>query len=279
MIEARKIAWFERWFAGQVRGRLATQFESVRVGGLEAFADAARTGPLLVVCNHTAYWDSLLAIALVTGTLRLDGYALMEAANLRRYPFLGRVGGFGVERDVPGDGERVLAYGAERLRGPGRVVWVFPQGREAPAQARPPVFRRGAAVMAATAAAHARATGGEPVRWVPVAVAYVYGRDPRATVFMRFGAPRDVPADAGPDGFACMQAEAVADLLAALDDDVAAWVEAGTHTLPDVIEGTRDRLGAALTWALGRLTRWGRLRGPRRSSNATPAGRPDVGRP
>jgi 1-acyl-sn-glycerol-3-phosphate acyltransferase len=260
VIEARKVGWFERWFARQVRARLAAQFEAVRIGGLDAFTEAAREGPLLVVCNHTAYWDSMLAIALVTGELRLDGYALMEASNLRRFPFLGRVGGFGVERDVPGDGERVLAYGAERLSGPGRVVWVFPQGREAPAERRPLVFRRGAAVMALEASKRAERAGAAPVRWVPAAVSYVYGREPRATVFLRFGTPQVVPSEAGPEAVAEQQAAAVTALLDALRADEEAWVDTAEHRLPAIIEGTPDRLGAALTWALGRLTRWGRLR-------------------
>jgi 1-acyl-sn-glycerol-3-phosphate acyltransferase len=256
MIEARKIAWFERWFAGQVRGRLATQFESVRVGGLEAFADAARTGPLLVVCNHTAYWDSLLAIALVTGTLRLDGYALMEAANLRRYPFLGRVGGFGVERDVPGDGERVLAYGAERLRGPGRVVWVFPQGREMPFHRRPLVFKRGAAAMLEQAASPA-------ARCVPVSVAYVFGAEERPTVWMTFGAPQTRTVSADPDEAAARQASSVEAGLARIAEAVAARVDTGQAPadFPVVIAGTHSRLGALATALLARMTRFKALDG------------------
>ena len=88
-----------------------------------------RPGAKLVVANHVAYWDSLLAIALVTHLLRLDGYALMEARSLDLHPYLGRAGGFGVERDAPGDGEAVIAYGAGRLDRPGRVVWVYPEGQ------------------------------------------------------------------------------------------------------------------------------------------------------
>lgn len=249
MIPARKIGWFERWFAGQVLGRLSRQFEAVRVRGLDAFADAARAGPVVVVCNHVAWWDSLLAIALVTGRLRLDGYALMEARNLRRFPFLGRVGGFGVERDVPGDGGRAIAYGAALLDRPGRVVWVFPQGREAPRHRRPLVFKRGAAVMAAAAPI--------PARWVPVAVDYVFGATERPTVWMSFGTPHDGSPGADADVSAGVQAAAVARELERIAAAVADFVDTGRAPVefPAVVEGRRDRLGALASALLGWMTR------------------------
>lgn len=249
MRQARKHRLFGRWFAAQVRKRLRQQFEGVHVRGLSAFVEAASQGPLVVVANHVAYWDSLLAIALVTGELDLDGYALMEGASLDRHPYLGRVGGFGVERDKPGDGEAVVAYGASRLDRPGRVVWVYPEGREQPAGRRPLVFKRGAASMVLAA---------EDARWVPVAVQYVYGQAERASVYLSFGAPQSVDRmGEGAQTVALRQAAAVTTLLTELDRVVETRVDTGA--LPDdfrtVLHGRRDRVGAALAALLARLTR------------------------
>jgi hypothetical protein len=256
VVPAHKSRWFERWFAGTVRGRLSRQFEAVRVQGLDAFHAAAAERPLLAVCNHSAWWDSLLAIALVTGELKLDGYALMEARNLRRFPFLGRVGGFGVERGVPDDGARAITYGAGLLDRPGRVVWVFPEGREMPFHRRPLVFKRGAAAMLEQAASPA-------ARWVPVSVAYVFGAEERPTIWMTFGAPQTRMAGANAD----LEAERQAAAVQAGLDRIAAAVEARVDTgaapadFPAVITGTQSRFGALATALLARMTRFKALDG------------------
>lgn len=224
--------------------------------GLDVFRAAAAEGPLLVVCNHSAWWDSLLAIALVTGELKLDGYALMEARNLRRFPFLGRVGGFGIERGVPDDGARAITYGGALLDRPGRVVWVFPEGREMPFHRRPLVFKRGAAAMLEQAASPA-------ARCVPVSVAYVFGAEERPTVWMTFGAPQTRTVSADPDEAAARQASSVEAGLARIAEAVAARVDTGQAPadFPVVIAGTHSRLGALATALLARMTRFKALDG------------------
>ena len=260
----------------------------MRVHGLEGLRAAATQGPVLIVCNHTAYWDSMLAIALVTDVLRLDGYALMEARNLERYPFLGRVGGFGVERDVAGDGARSIAYGAALLDRPGRVVWLFPEGREVPARKRPLRFKRGAASMLVSASSPA-------VCWMPVAIDYVFGATERPSVWLSCGAAQPRTAAVGPaevdpvevdpvevdppevdpaavdpaavdpvklDALAGLQAERVTAELSRIEAAVERFVETGTDDadFPVVLAGRRNPLGALATALLARMTRPSRRR-------------------
>lgn len=246
MSPSRKLRLFEWWFSGWVRRRLGAVFEAVRVSGLERLACAAADHPLVVVANHVCFWDSLLAIALVTDRLRLDGYALMEASSLRRYPFLGRVGGFGIERGVQGEGAAVVAYAASLLDRPGRIVWVYPEGREQPAGRRPLAFKRGAASISSTAPG---------ARWVPVSVQYVFGAQPKPTVWIAIGEAMAPMGTA--DEVAEAQARAVEAGLDSLDRAVAATVDTGRppEAFRTVIQGRRGRLGAWATTALGWLTR------------------------
>ncbi len=174
MIPARKSPLLSAWFGRHAEGRLSRTFSRVRVRGTGELMEVLTRRPVLVVANHESWWDSLFAIWLGHRALRFDGYAMMDADNLRRLPFLGRVGGFGVER---GRGEEALRYAAALLDRPGRLVWMYPQGAERPAGVRPLGFRRGAAVIAAHA----------DCAVVPLAVRYRFGARPRPEAWLSFG--------------------------------------------------------------------------------------------
>lgn len=153
MTPARKRAWFRRWFAGHVAGRMRRAFETVRVAGLQHLRDALASGPVVVVSNHVSWWDPMVALVLTERVVPCDSYAMMDERNLRRLPFLGLIGGFGVDLTSASDGAAVIRYAARLLDGPGRAVWVFPQGRERPHTERPLGFRAGSAEVARVAKA------------------------------------------------------------------------------------------------------------------------------
>jgi 1-acyl-sn-glycerol-3-phosphate acyltransferase len=201
MIPARKSRLFAWWFARHVRGRIRRAFREVRVHGLEALRRQLAAGPLEVVSNHTSWWDPMFCIYAAYHLLEADGYALMDAKNLRRLPFLGRVGGFGVDLDERADGAAGLRYAAGLLDRPGRLVWIFPQGRERPLSEPLSPFRAGAAVLAARARV--------PV--VPVGLRYEIGATELPTMWASFGAPL-VAADDIEAGIASQRAAVAAEL-------------------------------------------------------------------
>lgn len=247
MIPARKSPLFARWFAGDAERRLRRAFGSLRVRGLERMRALAAEGPVLVVSNHTAWWDPLVVLVLTTRVLRVDAFAMMDAKNLRRLPFFGLVGAFGVDLDEPADGARVIRYAAKLLDRPGRVVWIFAQGREVPVTARPLGFRGGTAEIARVAR---RAVV------VPAAVRYEHGARPEPDVFVSFGAPLARPTSRDADEARGAQERAVTEELDALDaallaGDVADWAplyEARPSWLSRLLQAalawlTRPRLG------------------------------------
>lgn len=183
MIEANKSRLFSAWFARHCAARIRGAFEEVHVHGL-AQLEAAR-GSILVVSNHTAWWDPLVAIWLTQKLAGVDSYAMMNAANLRRLPFFAKMGAFGVDLDDPRDGARALRYAARLLRDAPRTVWIFAQGDERPIT-EPLAFRRGSAELARLA---------PNAVVLPLALRYEMGNTERPRLYVSIGAPPPARSD------------------------------------------------------------------------------------
>ena len=247
MIPSKKSRAFTWWFARHARGRIEETFSAARVAGLSHALDALKSGPILAVSNHTSWWDPLVILWLTNHVLDADSYAMMNAANLRRLPFFGLVGAFGIDLDDPRDGALAMRYAVKLLSAPRRAVWVFAQGDERPITLRPLGFLRGAAEVSRVAKAPA----------VPFAFRYEFGPDERPTLYVAVGpaiAPaRDVAAlrDA--------QEAAVTALLDTLDADL----RAGTlDAYVPLLRRPVSRAGALAERCLAAMTR-GRAGVPR----------------
>ena len=179
MIPARKRGWLRWLFRRHARSRVFGTFGSIALHGAEHLRAASRSGPVLAVANHTSWWDGMMLIMLSEHIVPSDAYVMMDAANLRRLPFFAGLGAFGVDLSSRRDGAVAVRYAAELLSGPGRVVWVFPQGEERPVHERPLRFSAGAARIASLADA----------RTVPVALSYVFGAREQPDVFVSIGPP------------------------------------------------------------------------------------------
>jgi hypothetical protein len=184
VIPARKRRLFNAWFSGHARDRVRATFGATLVHGLERTRALCAEAPVLLVANHTAWWDPLVALHVAQHLLGVDGYAMMDAKNLRRLPFFGFVGAFGVDLERPADGAAAIKYTARLLDRPGRAVWIFPQGRERPITERPLGFRPGSAEIARVA---------RTARAVPVGLRYEFGAEERPTLYVSLGAalPRE----------------------------------------------------------------------------------------
>lgn len=203
MIEAARSRWFSWWFSGTAIRSMRKQFSAVWLGGQEHLRALPDCQPLLCIANHSSWWDGMAVLWLNRDVLDREGYALMDAANLRRYRFFRKAGGFGVDMQSRRDGAAALRYGAGLLRAPGNAVWVFPQGREEPAHA-PLRFRAGASRLARLA---------PDAAVIPVGLRYVFGSRPRPQMYVNFGAPLPETTRASVDA----QRGAVADALRRVD--------------------------------------------------------------
>ncbi|WP_437725361.1 lysophospholipid acyltransferase family protein [Sorangium sp. So ce861] len=180
MIPARKHRWFNAWFAAHARSRIHGAFGAVLARGVEAARALSAEAPLLLVANHSSWWDPLVILHASVHLLGADAYAMMNAENLRRLPFFALVGAFGVDLDAPADGTAAVRYAARLLDRPGRAVWIFAQGRERPSDERPLGFRAGAAQIARVA---------RRARVLPVGLRYEFAGEERPRLYLSFGDP------------------------------------------------------------------------------------------
>lgn len=178
MIPARKNRFFGALFVRDARGRLARSFEGVYVRGLTEARAIVRAHPVICISNHVSWWDALVALVLSEDVLAADGYALMDANNLARLPFFSLVGAIGVDRKSSMDGARAARHAATVLTKPGRLLWIFAQGRERAATLRPLAFEPGAASVARMVPA---------AKVLPVSFRYEPGPTPLPRLFIDFG--------------------------------------------------------------------------------------------
>ncbi len=160
------------------RRRVARQLDGVWVAGLDEARAALAGRPLIFASNHVAWWDTLLLVV-IDEALGGEGWAIMDAANLRKLRFLGWVGALPLDRSSPERSRACLESCADLLDRPGRCLWIFPQGRQRPAHLRPLDLKHGVLIM------HAR----RPVDVIAVSLNYLYLERDRPAALLRFSAP------------------------------------------------------------------------------------------
>jgi 1-acyl-sn-glycerol-3-phosphate acyltransferase len=247
VIPHQKQPLFNRVFAAYARRKLRLMFHEVRFLGYERAVPTFREQPVLAVSNHSSWWDPLILIWVANFRIPqdtpCDGYALMDAKNLRRVPFFRRMGVFGVDLDDPTDRAAALTYSGALLDRPGRLVWLFPQGAERPLT-EPLRFHRGAAVIAHRVG----------ISVLPVGIRPEFGRHDRPVLWMAFGPPLP-PGDGGAADVAA-QEQAVAALLEEIEEAVRAYARREERGVV-ALAGTRNAVGE---WALRTLSAWTRRR-------------------
>ena len=183
MIPAAKSRFFTGWLSRDAEKRIQRTFGLVAVRGLAPVRASLESGPVLVISNHSSWWDPIVLQWMCHRVLRGDAFAMMDAKNLRRLPFFKKVGAFGVDLDEPADGARAIRHTVKLLDRPGRLVWIFPQGKEAPLAQRPLGFRAGSEEIGRIAAKRSRAVV------IPAAIRYAFGGEPLPELHISFGAP------------------------------------------------------------------------------------------
>jgi 1-acyl-sn-glycerol-3-phosphate acyltransferase len=202
---APKKRWASRLARAYVRYKTSRALDGVHATGLDAARAAARAGPIVLASNHVAFWDPLLLL-LVEEALDVDGYGLMDQHGLERVPFFAAVGALPIDRGSRGGARRALVDATRILDGPGRALWIFPQGAQRPAHLRPLGFQSGVRHFATRAVV------------VPVALSYPFREAPVPAAYIAFGAPIDIARDGiEPRALPVMLEARVAALLDVID--------------------------------------------------------------
>ena len=160
------------------RRRIAHGLDGLWVSGLPQARSALAAGPLIFAANHVAWWDPLVLLVL-DEALGGTGWAMMDAANLRKLPFMGWVGALPLDRSSHERSNQCLEASADLLDRPGRALWIFPQGRQRPAHLRPLDLKPGLGIL------HDH----NPIDVVTVSLNYIFLERDKPAAAVRFSAP------------------------------------------------------------------------------------------
>ena len=227
MLEAKKSPLFEALFGAYTVHALRRAFHAVHLTGREHLEERDPHASLLLLGNHSSWWDALLPLFLSRNVFGLDSYAMMEEKQLERFPFFRRIGVFSIKRENPKDVSRSLHYARSILARPGTALWMYPQGALLAPHTRPLRFQRGAARLVGSA---------DRVLLTPFALHYAFRHEQQPEVFISIGA--GISAADHADGETLVQL-AEARVTALLDAMLADMVGGDLRAYETVLRGRR----------------------------------------
>jgi 1-acyl-sn-glycerol-3-phosphate acyltransferase len=140
--------WLFRLFRRYARRYAARHLHAVRLSK-SGRPPTRPEGPVVVVLNHPSWWDPLICFVLSELFPDRNHWAPIEAAGLRQYRFLGRVGMFGVESGSAHGAAAFLRTSRAILADSRAMLWITAQGRFADVRERPLRLRSGVGHIAA----------------------------------------------------------------------------------------------------------------------------------
>lgn len=169
---------FRRLFGAYARYRVARGLDGLHVRNLSRVTDAQQSAPVVLAATHVSWWDGMLLFPL-DDALGHTTRAWMDAENLARLPFFGSLGALPLDRSSNAGLRRSIREAQRWLDRPGRVLWVFPQGRQRPSHLRPLGLQPGAGLLA-------HKTG---ATLLPVAISYGFREAPVPAAVVSVGEP------------------------------------------------------------------------------------------
>jgi hypothetical protein len=141
LIPANHARWADILFSAYLRRLMQRSFHSLRLLG--ALPQLTVGLPVVLIPNHSTWWDGFFVYLLNKELLHRRLYLMMLAEQLSRFRFFRRVGAFGI---IPGQRRSVvetLRYSSSLLQDPGNLLCMFPQGELRPYGVRPLGFEPG----------------------------------------------------------------------------------------------------------------------------------------
>jgi 1-acyl-sn-glycerol-3-phosphate acyltransferase len=180
MISARHTAWADWIFQPYLTRLFSRHFEALRLLGETPKIEARL--PLLLLPNHSTWWDGFFIYLLNKKIFRRRAFVMMLEAQLQLYPFFKYVGVFSVEPSSPAGVRASIRYAAQLLqqkKPPLPLLCIFPQGELQSWRQRPLAYKRGFELIL-------RACG-ESVNLLPLAIRAEFLGRQRPEVFFCLG--------------------------------------------------------------------------------------------
>jgi 1-acyl-sn-glycerol-3-phosphate acyltransferase len=169
-----------RFFEWQFTGQLRRHFNAVRLSRSSALP-ALNDRPIVIYSNHASWWDAIVYVYLGRKLFRdRIGYGPIDADQLRRYPFLDRLGIFGIDLERFAGAANFLSVSRRLLVQPNAMLWITAEGQFTDIRPRPIHLRPGLAHLPGA---------DTDLTFLPLAIEYGFWNDKRPELLLRFGEP------------------------------------------------------------------------------------------
>ena len=180
MIQAKHKLWADRVFQPYVRRLFKKHFHAIHLLG--EIPDPPAELPLLLLPNHSTWWDGFFVYLINKKLFGRMGYLMMLEEQLAKYRFFAKIGAYSVEPKLPKSVLASLNYSVSLLQQkliPRPMLCLFPQGDLQPWDTRPLAYKRGLEWLLQKYA--------EPVNLLPLVIRIEFLGEQRPEVFFLFG--------------------------------------------------------------------------------------------
>ena len=177
MIRAQHRLWADMIFQPYLTLLFKRNFHEIQLLG--TFPKIPNDLPVLLLPNHSTWWDGFFVYLLNKRIFRRTTYLMMLEKQLSKYKFFTKIGAYSIEPENRRSIIESLEYTVELLNQEMVLVSVFPQGQLLPWHTRPLNYKRGVEWILRKY--------GKPVTVLPLAMRAEFLGEKRPSVFFLFG--------------------------------------------------------------------------------------------
>ena len=186
MIRAQHRLWADIIFQPYLTWLFKRNFHEIQVLGTSP--KIPDDLPVLLLPNHSTWWDGFFVYLLNKKIFRRTPYLMMLEKQLSKYKFFSKIGAYSIEPENRRNIIESLEYTVELLNQEMPLVSVFPQGQLLPWHTRPLGYKRGVEWILRKY--------GKSVTVLPLAIRTEFLGEKRPSVFFLFGAVNSFDAGA-----------------------------------------------------------------------------------
>ena len=186
MIRAQHCLWADIIFQPYLTWLFKRNFHEIQLLGTPP--EIPDELPVLLLPNHSTWWDGFFVYLLNKKIFRRTPYLMMLEKQLSKYKFFAKIGAYSIEPENRRNIIESLEYTVELLNREMPLVSVFPQGQLLPWHTRPLGYKRGVEWILRTY--------GKSVTVLPLAIRTEFLGEKRPSVFFLFGAVNSFDAGA-----------------------------------------------------------------------------------
>ena len=177
MIRAQRRLWADIIFQPYLTWLFKRNFHEIQLLGTPP--KTPDDLPVLLLPNHSTWWDGFFVYLLNKKIFRRTAYLMMLEKQLSKYKFFAKIGAYSIEPENKRSVLESLEYTVELLNQEMPLITVFPQGQLLPWHTRPLGYRRGVEWILRKY--------GNPVTVLPLAIRTEFLGEKRPSVFFLFG--------------------------------------------------------------------------------------------